>query len=1008
MKNTIYIILVIAMSAASLPAYSDDTEIHLGNSFSDLEPNVVFIMDTSTSMSWATDNNSTPPSGQESRLDIVKRIAIDTINNTQDINISLMSFNGSNNQGATLDLPLTPIENARSDFTRIMDNYSANGGTPLTESLDEALRYLRGDQVKYGASGVSSAMNSAGTEYKKPIKNQCQKNHVILFSDGDPSVDTDSNEYIRDRLNAINDPRKAELATLASNQQCSGNGIESRATYSRNYGRSFSQNGIDYTYLGRRGRNYEYRLIDKNGICAEEIALLAQLENFSPDPAVQQNVTIHTVGGFVGGTAQEKLKNIAKFGSPTGSVKLDGSGLPLTYYSANSATELATELEKLFNSISNDGSIFTAPSVSVNAFNSLELSDELYYAVFKPNKKSDWAGNLKRYRLELSDDGASILGQDDLPAINNTTGFFKETALSFWSDPDQPHDGLEVTAGGMAQHLALPRDRIIKTVKDGKLVDFVSAGFTDEELNIVGQSSGYKARLLEWARGIDVNAGPNADGRDINNELIPRLAIEDPLHSEPTIINYSSDKDSSKKDRTLFLGTNSGFLHAFDVDEDNPKEYFSFIPKELIKNLDKYYSGGSFYDNKTYGIDGPLTHWHEDINDNGQVDNGEQVYLYITLRRGGQSFYALNVTNRLKPELLWQMHGDYPDDFPNKPDVSDDFSKLGQTWARLEPATVMWKGEQTTVLFTAGGYDPIEDGTTSNGPSSRSEHTLGTTIYMLDALTGKVLWDASIHSPSSAMTSSFAANVSPVDSTSNGLANIVFAADTGGRVWRFDINAQHDTGDLSSDFATSHLIADISTGSGTGNRRFFNEVDVIYREQEKDILLSIGSGYRAHPLSLAVTDYNFIIKTTVNEPTSNYLITADALKNWGVSSAYGWKIPLTHPGEKVLSRSSTAAGAILFTTFAPKSSNAADLCSSSPGIATLYILNNNIVHRISLVQGGIPAMPVIVRNTKHSPNSTVASRSILIGTEVINLSKGGSSTPEETLNVTKDYWLEER
>lgn len=1018
MKHTIYIMLAIVIGGVPLLAYSDDTEIHLGNSFSDLEPNVIFIMDTSGSMAWSQTNNNPPPTGEESRLDVVKRIAIDTINKTQDINIGLMSFSGGLSQGATLNLPLTPIANARSDFKKIMNDYTALGGTPITGSLDEALRYLRGDSVKYGPSGAVSAMNANQTQYIKPIKNQCQKNHIILFSDGAPSADHDSNSYILNKINASSDPRKSDLADLENDQKCGGNGYDALQYYQRKQWRSvFTINGTTYTYSSNDNYNhpqygyiYAYKFKEKSGICAEEISLLAQLENFSPDPTVHQNVTIHTVGGFVGGDAQEKLKNIAKFGSPTGSVKLDGSGLPLTYYSANSATELATELEKLFNSISNDGSIFTAPSVSVNAFNSLELSDELYYAVFKPNKKSDWAGNLKRYRLDLSEDGARILGQNNQPAIDNETGFFKEAALSFWSDSNQPPDGLEVTAGGMAQHLALPRDRIIKTIKDGKLVDLASVSFTDEELNIAGQLPGYKARLLEWARGIDVNAGPNADGRDIDNQLIPRLAIEDPLHSEPTIINYSSDKGSNKKDRTLFLGTNSGFLHAFDVDEDNPKEYFSFIPRELIKNLDKYYSGGSFYDNKTYGIDGPLTHWHEDINDNGQVDNGEKVYLYITMRRGGQSFYALDVTKRLEPELLWQMHGDYPDDFPNKPDVNDKegFSKLGQTWARLEPATVMWKGVQTPVLFTAGGYDPIEDGTTSNGPSSRREHTLGTTIYMLKATTGEVLWDASMHSPSSAMTSSFAANVSPVDSTSNGLANIVFAADTGGRVWRFDINANHASADLKTDFATSHLIADISTGSGTGNRRFFNEIDVIYRENEKDILLSVGSGYRAHPLSLAVTDYNFVIKTTINKPTSNYLITANDLKIWGVSSAYGWKIPLTHPGEKVLSRSSTAAGAILFTTFAPKSSNAADLCSSSPGIATLYILNNDIVHQISLVQGGIPAMPVIVRNNKHSPDSTVASRSILIGTEVINLSKGGGATPEETLNVTKDYWLEER
>ena len=856
--------------------------------------------------------------------------------------------------------------------------------------------------MKYGASGVRSAMNNARTQYKKPIKNQCQKNHVILFSDGDPSLDVHSNNDILGKLNAITDPdnRKAALSTLDPDQQCSKNSRGKFSIRKSEYrGSSYTEDEITYTYTGYN-RGYIYSYSDNSGMCAEELALLAQLENFSPDPAVHQNVTIHTVGGFVGGTAQEKLKNISKFGSPEGDVKPDGSGLPLTYYSANSATELAVELEKLFNNISDAGSIFTAPSVSVNAFNSLELSDELYFAVFKPTKKADWAGNLKRYRLDLSSTGAKIVGQDNKAAIDDATGFFKSTARSFWSDPALPNDGLEVTQGGIAQHLTLPRN--IKTVKNGKIIDLTSSTFSDAELNITGQSPAYRQQLMNWAQGIDF---------DINGNQIPRLAIEDPLHSEPTIITYSSDNTSKTKDRTLFLGTNSGFLHAFDVDENHPKEFFSFIPKELIQNLDKYYSGGSFYDHKTYGIDGPLTHWHDDTNDNGQVDGSEKVYLYITLRRGGQSFYALDVTKRAEPKLLWQMHGNYPT-FPNKPAVSKGYDNLGQTWARLEPATVNWKGVQTAVLFTAGGYDPSEDGTTSDGPNTRNTHSMGTTIYMIDALTGEVLWDAGIDSPSSEMTSSFAANVSPVDSTDNGLANIVFAADTGGRVWRFDINASHKSTDLKTDFATSHLLADISTGTGAGNRRFFNEVDVVYREKEKDILLSVGSGYRAHPLSLTVTDYHFIIRTSITKPTGNHLITTSDLTNWGTDSAYGWKVPLTYPGEKVLSRSSTTAGAILFTTFAPKSSNAADLCSSDPGIATLYILNNGIVRTVSMTQGGIPAMPVIVRNDDPT-DSTASSRSILVGTEVINLASGGNGVPDDSIgeafdNISKDYWLEKK
>ena len=108
MKHTIYIMLAIVIGGVPLLAYSDDTEIHLGNSFSDLEPNVIFIMDTSGSMAWSQTNNNPPPTGEESRLDVVKRIAIDTINKTQDINIGLMSFSGGLSQRTT-PVSYTPL-----------------------------------------------------------------------------------------------------------------------------------------------------------------------------------------------------------------------------------------------------------------------------------------------------------------------------------------------------------------------------------------------------------------------------------------------------------------------------------------------------------------------------------------------------------------------------------------------------------------------------------------------------------------------------------------------------------------------------------------------------------------------------------------------------------------------------------------------------------------------------------------------------------------------------------
>jgi type IV pilus assembly protein PilY1 len=1027
MKKIILTILTITANSLPLIGHCDDTEIHLGNSFTALEPNVLFIMDTSTSMAWKHDEDEVAAEGEDSRLDTVKRIATDTIKNTENINIGLMSFN-TNNQGATLDLALTPVASARTDFDRIMKGYIADGGTPITESLEEALRYFSGDNVKYGSSGAASAMNSEKNQYHKPIENQCQKNHIILFSDGAPSGDYDSNDDILDEINSYNDPRKSDLNSLADGEKCSSNGSIEQLDSIYWYGNTAttSDGEITYTYSFKYQRNnethYVYNYRDISGICAEELALLAQLKNISSVSGIHQNVTVHTVGGFVGGDAQEKLKNIAKFGSPVGAVKpgpIDPAHpnaptllIPSTYYAATTESGLAAEFKALLTSIRDEGSTFSAPSVSVNAFNSLELSDELYYALFKPSKKSDWVGNLKRYQLKQTSTAVEIVGEDGQPAIDTNTALFLPSAVSYWGD--DAIDGADVTKGGIAQHLGSVRK--IKTTRNGSLVNFASISFSAEELDIADPAistrelATYQQRLLSWAQGIDIDAGPYANGFDAEGNVIPRLSIEDPLHSEPTIITYSSSTDSSgnkSQNKTLFLGTNSGFLHAFNIDEATPREHFSFIPKELLQNLNKYYSGGSFHDHKTYGLDGPLTHWHVDTNGNAQVDDNEQVYLFITMRRGGQSLYALNVTNPDNPSLLWQKHGNYPSDFPNRPAISNGYDNLGQTWARLEPATVMWKGSQKVVLFTAGGYDPAEDGTTSDGPTSRSEHTKGTTIYMIDALSGEVLWDAKTHSdPASPaeFTSSFAANVSPVDSTGDGMANIVFAADTGGRIWRFDIKSDHASTDRQTDFAKSFLIADISSGSGAGNRRFFNEVDVIRRQKDKDILLSIGSGYRAHPLSLVVTDYHYMIRTPLVNPTNHTIIESD-LVSWGSPSDYGWKIPLTYPGEKVLSRSNTSANTTLFTTFAPKSNNAADLCSADPGIATIYVLGESLNH-YSLVQGGIPSMPVIIRNKKAlKKGATTSARSILVGLEVVDLPVPIGNSYD---HVKKKYWLEKR
>ena len=332
--------------------------------------------------------------------------------------------------------------------------------------------------------------------------------------------------------------------------------------------------------------------------------------------------------------------------------------------------------------------------------------------------------------------------------------------------------------------------------------------------------------------------------------------MEDPLHSRPVVINYSEGE------QVVYVGSNSGYLHAIDTSDGS--ERFAILPEETLKNPN-YYMTPSLMpaDQKIYALDGPITYWHNDLNLNGKVDGQDTVYLYVGQRRGGHSYYAFDVIDPDNPSVLWIKHGNYTDTTTkNVPSASSGFSHLGQTWSSLRPALIKWNGSDKVVLFAGGGYDPDEDGTDEAGPESRITHDTGNTIYLLDASDGSVLWDAQSDLSPSSMTSSFPADVVPVDRNNNGYVDLLYAADVGGRIWRFDIS-ESATG--RNDFATGAVIADINTSSSdgiSGNRRFYNRPDVSYITDADTpyILISIGSGYRAHPLSTETTDYQLLLK----------------------------------------------------------------------------------------------------------------------------------------------------
>ncbi|MBF0193968.1 MAG: VWA domain-containing protein [Magnetococcales bacterium] len=833
----------------------------------------------------------------------------------------------------------------RSRLIELVDEIQYRSGTPIVDSLYEAARYFRGEGVDYGTTRGNQGSRSEYTRvshpasytggtlvqpsgcsdleldstnckleeitgspiYTSPITNSCQENHIVLLSDGSPSVNT-SVTRVESLINAA----------------CSGSGSSK---------------------------------------CGHElVAFLKNVDQSNLDE--DQNITTHTIGfNFTSSWMREMAE-------------IHGGG---GFYEANSATELLTAFQAIFKDILQVDSSFVSPGVAVNQFNRLTHLNDVYFSMFRPKETPEWVGNLKRYELHgspavlvgASYDPTAIPAQDpaDHAVINSATGMFKDTTQSFWSDSQ---DGNDAALGGAAEEITdalLPLRKMYTYTGSGTPVDvdlkFAEYWFwgnntliTTDMLDITAEvdpklSGDYRENLLSWARGVDLL---DADGD--GNSTESRKHIGDPLHSKPVIITYGPD------DLTIFFGTNEGFLHAIDVDGDAVNgvepgaEVFTFIPQELLKNLKKFYINASS-EAHPYGLDGSISVWQKDVDNDGVVEpaDGDHVILYVGMRRGGENYYALDVTNRDAPVLKWMIDGS----------VAGDYAELGESWSRPVVTKIKLNGVDKDVVIFAGGYDNNQDNTTVYQADSN-----GRAIFMADAHTGERVWWASNASANLnlvEMLSSIPSDIKVIDTDIDGYADQMYVGDMGGRIWRFDID---NTGNSGADSLVQGGVIASLGGAETmlesedvqkaNNRRFFYAPDLVIADCNagNQLTLAIGSGYRSHPLNTIIHDRFYMIRDTNSPGNYSELVEAnlyDASENLisqgstveqtsaiaSLASANGWFVQLKEAtsgyiGEKILGSSITFDSWLMFTSYTPIASDTQS-CQAQQGVSKFYLMN---------------------------------------------------------------------
>lgn len=885
-----------------------------------------------------------PPLVMRTRLQIVQGVVNGLLDNLEGVNVGLMQFN--DDEGGAVVQAVQDIGTSREQMRAAVDALEPNSFTPLSETLYEAALYLRGGLVDYGNVGPQPSVAAArlgndpnGTRYLSPLTDECQKNYIVLLTDGEPTRDQGANGKILDLPGF-----RSLLGSCDVNDPALPDG----------------------------------------GDCLDDLAEYLYRSDASTALDGVQNVVTYTIGFAVD---LPLLADTARRGGGQ-------------YYLADDTASLTTALTELLVGISESAGLFAAPTIPVGAFSGTTQQRDVYVSLFQPTTTARWPGNLKKYQLA---DG-SLVGQDGQDVINPATGSFRTDARSFWSA--QP-DGDRVAEGGAASRLPAPAARRVYTdiagpdlTVAGNRVDPANAGITEA---LLGVSSENRDALISWIVGADV-LDVDGDG----NTTEPRRQMSDPLHVRPVTLDYANAGEDA--DVVVFVSTNDGLLHA--VDADTGVELWSYLPGRL---LPRQYD--LFLDRETarrnYGLDGELRLF------SGLIDGRRRDILVFGMGRGGDAVFALDVTARNAPVLLWQISS-----------ASSGFASLGQTWSAPVVTRVDIGGTRRPVIVLAGGYD--------DGQDSRAFRTdsVGNALFIVDLVSGERLWSAG--APDSGhdlvlppMRFSIPAAPRVLDLSGDGLADRLYVGDMGGQLWRFDLL----NGNARSRFGEGGVLASLGGAAlrdppASEVRRFYATPDVVFVNCDRGNFLAInmGSGYRGHPLDIDVEDAFFSVRdANVYQPiaSTDYSanpITVDDLLDITTDAtavvppdAAGWRLRMVQDaGEKILSSAVTLGGATFFTSFSPASNVSA--CAGGLGVNRAYQVDTCNGRPINNLDGSTEPGPLGVEDRFRELSQTgIAPASVLllaatgspqgvticIGLECFPVPDIGSGT------LPRTYWMQE-
>jgi type IV pilus assembly protein PilY1 len=477
---------------------------------------------------------------------------------------------------------------------------------------------------------------------------------------------------------------------------------------------------------------------------------------------------------------------------------------------------------------------------------------------------------------------------------------------------------------------------------------------------------------------------------------------------------YSSFRDSRQRTsdngkRLLLSGANDGQLHAFRTSDG--VEVWSFIPPNLLPKL-QYLAHTSHPTNKThqYFVDGPITvadvwlgtgtskvwtDWRTIAvvslgrNDRDYTNAAPAAtatkywsssatcdaglsHTYIS--SGGSAtpyycgYYAFDFSDvgfsRQYPEYKWRI---------NFTSEANQAPYVGEPWSRMSIGRVKISGVEKWVGFIGAGFSGADcyGGTTCE--------LRGKGFFVVDLSNGNILWKYTRADNVANLEYDFAAPPAAADMDNDGYIDSVFAGDTGGNMWRFNLCRRADGDTCGTSDWTAGLLMDKIGGS---DKQPIYSSPTVTMDNSGQAWLYWGTGDKTDPTGNSPAGYFWAVKPESCVSGGSYSpCTRSTLDNLSsITSTYtdsptkkGWYINLAGQAEKILSDPVVFGGAVYFTTFTPAAGGTGS-CSQS-GTARIYGIKHGVsstgggaggvldqsapTTRSAVIGGGIPSAPVI-------------------------------------------------